>query len=51
VQLNADSECSVKHVVAVLDIFGEVGEIDFHIESSSNSDPSSESNTEDGSAS
>ena len=50
VYINADSECPVKHIVPVLAVCKEVGDIDFSIVSSKDSDSSSrESNAEDGS--
>lgn len=47
-QINADSECPVKHVVAVLDICEEVGDIDCRIASSPVTNVAAEqSNAED----
>ena len=44
VQINADSECPVKHIVPVLDVCNEVGGVDFRIVSSRASESSDESN-------
>lgn len=50
VRINADSGCPVKHVVPVLDVCDEVGDIDYSIVSSDDADlPASESNTGEGS--
>jgi hypothetical protein len=42
VQINADPECPVKHIIPVLDTCKEVGDIDFRIASSSDSDSTSD---------
>jgi len=47
VQINADSECPVRHIVPVLAVSKEVGDIDSKLVSSKNSGESSdESNSE-----
>jgi hypothetical protein len=46
VQINADSECPVKHVVSVTDVCKEVGDIDYRILASRASASSDESNAE-----
>ena len=38
VQINADPECPVKHIIPVLDVCKEVGDIDFSVATSSDSD-------------
>ncbi len=45
--INADSECPVKHLVSVLDVMEEVGDIDYRVASSAGLDsPSGESTPE-----
>lgn len=47
VQISADSECPLKHVVSVMDLCKEVGDIDFNVAASGDSGVSSgESSTE-----
>ena len=49
VQINAGAECPVKHVVSVLDVCKEVGDIDYRVAlpSGSDSSPDDESNAEE----
>ena len=45
VRINADPECPAKHVVSVLDVCEEVGDVDYRVVSSKGSDvPADESN-------
>jgi hypothetical protein len=38
VRINADPECPIKHVIPVLDACKEVGDVDFSVATSSDSD-------------